>query len=267
MAARKYEPGQMINGILFLRELPKINTNPHRRGAFQCPHCENEIHIWFANIVSGNTKSCGCQQRLNRPITHGESGERTGKRTVEYRAWAAMKARCYNKGNKEYYSYGGRGIMVCERWLNSYENFIEDMGRKPGDEYSIDRIDNNGNYEPGNCRWATDLQQLNNTSRNVFIEYNGERKTASQWAKFFNISQHSILWRHKKGMTLEKVFSKNKLEKQNVIYVTYMGGKRRFVDLCKELNLGYSIIMLRKFRRKISVQESFDIELHKAIHA
>ena len=93
-------------------------------------------------------------------ITHGEASVKN--RVPEYSSWYNMKNRCYNTKTNYYKNYGGRGIIVCERWLNSYENFLEDMGRKPGKNYSLDRKDNNGNYEPGNCRWATAKEQNNN---------------------------------------------------------------------------------------------------------
>lgn len=122
-----------------------------------------------SSLRCGNTKSCGC---LNREIardrgkiskTHGDSHR--GQLTKEYRAWMGMKTRCLNPKNSGYKYYGGRGITICERWLNNFENFLLDVGRAPSSKLSIDRIDNNGNYEPGNCRWATLLQQNQNKGR------------------------------------------------------------------------------------------------------
>jgi hypothetical protein len=86
----------------------------------------------------------------------------TKSHSSEYRAWISIKQRCYNTKTPQYKDYGGRGIKVCQRWLDSYDNFINDVGYKPSDELSIDRIDNDGNYEPNNCRWATRLQQVRN---------------------------------------------------------------------------------------------------------
>lgn len=115
------------------------------------------------NVMSGNTKSCGCLRkevvaatgRKNR--RHGES-----RQTAEYRTWMGMKIRCYYPNTNGYENYGGRGIKVCERWLNSFESFLADMGRRPSTSHSIDRVNVNGNYEPKNCRWATDKQQRRN---------------------------------------------------------------------------------------------------------
>ena len=97
-------------------------------------------------------------------LKHGDICTLSGKRkvSVEYAAWINMKARCYNKKNNRYKNYGGRGIIVCIRWLECFENFLVDMGRKPNKLHSLDRKDNNGNYEPNNCRWSTKMIQANN---------------------------------------------------------------------------------------------------------
>lgn len=92
--------------------------------------------------------------------THGEG--RRGKQSVEYRAWCHMKTRCYNPNTNRWQFYGGRGIKVCKKWLKSYKVFLADMGRKPTLKHSLDRINNNGNYKPSNCRWATDIEQWEN---------------------------------------------------------------------------------------------------------
>ena len=113
------------------------------------------------NVRKGLRYSCGCYQRAKATqnkgkLTHGLTY------TPEYESWCKMKSRCHNEKNNRYYRYGGRGIKVCDEWVNSFENFYRDMGNKPGKEYSIDRIDNDGDYCPANCRWATPKQQVEN---------------------------------------------------------------------------------------------------------
>jgi len=114
------------------------------------------------HLALGRVKSCGCMR-----IKHGETGskKRGLKMTPEYKAWMAIKDRCLNEKDKRWPNYGGRGISVCERWKNSYLDFLADVGRRPAPTLSVDRINNNGNYEPGNIRWATKKEQANNTRR------------------------------------------------------------------------------------------------------
>lgn len=116
-----------------------------------------------ARLRHGKCRSCGCLQKQTRDgrfrLAHGDS---RGGQAPEYNSWCLMKSRCSNPKNNRYYTHGARGIKVCERWLHSYENFLSDMGRKPSRRHSIDRIDNEGNYEPGNCKWSTPSEQAFN---------------------------------------------------------------------------------------------------------
>jgi hypothetical protein len=124
--------------------------NRHSYWLCRC-ECGTTKVIWGANLRQGLTHSCGCSK-----IVHGL------RRTNEYRTWRGIKERCLNPNNKDYINYGGRGITVCERWVNSFENFIKDMGKKPSPELSIDRINNDKGYSPDNCQWATKSQQSRN---------------------------------------------------------------------------------------------------------
>lgn len=129
--------------------------------------CGNERITSIECLLRGKTRSCGCLYResWDTRMTHGHAINKT----TEYYAWSSMKQRCYNENKEEYPIYGGRGIKVCDRWRYSFENFLEDMGLKPSPDLSLDRWpDMNGNYEPGNCRWGTTLEQGNNKSTNRF---------------------------------------------------------------------------------------------------
>lgn len=164
--------------------------------------CGNECVVSTNNLRNGHTKSCGCYMKKRTSeinSTHGKS------RTSEYYIWKTMKSRCENKSNISYKYYGARGIMVCERWFNSFENFINDMGLRPSNKYSIDRIDNNGNYEPSNCKWATKFEQAGKKRSNKILEFNGETMILEDWARRLNITSGAISNHLRNGKSFESI--------------------------------------------------------------
>lgn len=148
--------------------------------------------------------SCGCykDEVFKRDhVTHGQSD------TNLYHVWASMKGRCKNKNNPAYKNYGGRGITVCEEWLD-FSNFYEwSMSNGYGDNLSIDRIDNDGNYEPDNCRWITLQEQQNNKRTNKFIRYKGEVKTPSEWAHLYGVNAKMVCQRVALGWDIERALT------------------------------------------------------------
>lgn len=135
----------------------------------------------------------------------------------EYYAWHNMKVRCLNPNDGRYKHYGARGIKICDRWLNSFDNFLSDMGPKPSAGHSIERIDVNGDYEPDNCKWATRNEQQNNTTQNRFIAYNGETLTLQQWSRRLGINHRTLHARlDKYGWLVERAFSTPVLVGRNV---------------------------------------------------
>lgn len=174
--------------------------NRYRNGIIwfcQCD-CGKTKNVRGQSLKQGRTKSCGCSTvdfRNTHMITHGKS------KYPEYKVWKSMMDRCQNKRHKQYPSYGGRGIYVCDRWKESIEDFLEDMGRRPSKDHSIDRIDNDGPYTKENCRWATRSQQQCNRRGNRWIQFNGKNMTLSQWSKTLQISTQLLRLRIKKWGT------------------------------------------------------------------
>lgn len=159
----------------------------------KCSECSKVYLIRHARL---NQRSCGC---IPAALKHGNEIGR--KKTTELGTYHKMKERCSNPNNKDYVNYGGRGIKVCDRWLESFQNFLDDMGKKPSPDLSIDRINVNGNYEPGNCRWATKSEQNRNTRKTPYIELWGERKSLLEWVEILRFERSSYYKRLAKGMS------------------------------------------------------------------
>lgn len=204
--------GQTFGRLTVISESPKVK----RRIAWLCQcSCGNTIISTTHDLRNGDTRSCGCLKHdIRSGQTHGDC------KSAEYRAWMAMKDRCSNPNHVSNKPYHDRGIAVCEKWIHSYENFLEDMGRKPNPKMTLDRIDNDGNYNPDNCRWATIKQQNNNSRHCRIIEYKGERRSMSQWADLYNITSSLLRGRIDKGgwdiekalLTPVKITNKNRIK-------------------------------------------------------
>lgn len=190
-----------IQGKRFGRWLVLQRTGSDKRGEslWRCRcDCGNEAILIGGSLRTGNSVSCGCFKKENPPRkVHGASG------TKMYGRWKGMIRRCENKKTRAYKDYGGRGISVCERWRNSFEAFVVDMGPCP-DGYSLERKNNNGNYEPSNCIWVPSDIQANNNRRNRILVCNGESKTMAEWSKITEIKIGTIWKRLKTGWSDEE---------------------------------------------------------------
>ena len=174
--------------------------------------CGNMKVVASTHLANNRVKSCGCLPAiLGRDValagntavkvTHGQSKTRT------YRIWLSMKRRCNQTGITPN-GYKSEGIAVCEEWRDSFLVFYGDMGECPSDGHSIDRIDSRGNYEPSNCRWATDLEQAKNKSNNRFIEHNGERHHLAEWSRITGISSPTLRLRLEHGWNVSDALTR-----------------------------------------------------------
>ncbi|ASU34401.1 hypothetical protein [Mucilaginibacter xinganensis] len=164
--------------------------------------CGKEFNTKSTSLIRGITKSCGCFRKeymSKSKTTHGYAGKIKG---TEYMAWHSLKDRCTNPNHKNYNDYGGRGITVCPTWINSFETFLKDIGLRPSSNCSLDRIDNSKGYSKENCRWATVLEQNKNRRNNVWIEYKGSLKIASEWARILELptSNFGVMMKRKKSI-------------------------------------------------------------------
>lgn len=194
----------------------RIGRDPKRYSYWWCQcACGRYTRLRSSDLVSGNTRSCGpCGRHLwSHAVTHGHT--RLDEQSPTYTAYHSMKARCRNKSNPAYPSYGGAGVKVCARWLDSFEAFLADMGERPSLRHSIDRIENAKGYEPGNCRWATRKEQGRNQTTNRRLTHRGETRCLSDWAEHLGLSR-STLWARiaVHGWSVERALSTPSLKKR-----------------------------------------------------
>lgn len=172
---------------------------------FRCD-CGTIKSIVVQRFMDDHTRSCGCLRKTIRASgswcrTHGMCG------TTEYKSWSNMISRCYNSNSVGFKNYGGRGISVCARWDDSFEAFLDDMGKKPGPDYSIDRIDVNRGYSKDNCKWSTRIEQMNNTTRNREISFAGKKQGLALWCNELNLNYGSINSRLHRGWSATRALT------------------------------------------------------------
>lgn len=191
-------------------------THPNK-WVFKC-ECGEETEARTYHVTSGHTKSCGCVMRATsaaravlRNTTHGQ------KHTPEYRVWSGAKNRCTNKRSKSWLRYGGRGIKMCPRWVDSFENFIADMGKRPSSSHTLERKKNDVGYEPGNCVWALPIVQGNNKRNNVKLTHEGRTLSIARWADVLGVKAITLYKRVGKGWPVERILKK---EKENAWTIT-----------------------------------------------
>ena len=200
----KDHTGERYGRLVALGFIELAAKRQHNKWLFQCD-CGKEHAAIFASVQAGRIRSCGCfrvESAIENATKHGLLYEHLDV----YNIWCHMRSRCLDPMNASFSDYGGRGIAVCERW-GDFAAFLADMGPRPAG-MSIDRKDNNGNYESGNCRWASGEEQANNKRNNKLIELNGDVKTLAQWCREFHVGYGTALYRLKIGMTPQAALSR-----------------------------------------------------------
>ena len=182
-------------------EVIGVHDTGSRKTYYVCQcDCGNVKVVRADSLISGATKSCGCikkeQDKTNLTANHRH--KMSGTRI--YETWQDMKRRCYNKQNARYDRYGGRGIKVCDEWLNDFQSFYDwAINNGYSDDLTIDRIDNDGNYEPSNCRWSTAKEQCNNRGSNINITIGNATKSLMCWCEIFNVDYKKVYARYKRN--------------------------------------------------------------------
>ena len=209
----KDRTGQKYGRLLAIKYL---YTNKRKKAVWLCKcECGKYIEVPSDNLAIGNTKSCGClhsdmsKEKIKKIIENQTKYKKPHQKHI-ITVFNQIKTRCYNENCKAYKNYGGRGIKVCDKWLDNPNSFYEwsiNNGYKKG--LSIDRIDVNKDYEPNNCRWITNLEQQNNKRNNKYLEFNGEKHTYAEWSRIFNIPTATISDRVRRGFTIEKILNTN----------------------------------------------------------
>lgn len=199
-----------------IRVASPTKSRPNRTvPKYQCRcDCGTVTSVGQFELASDNTRSCGCLRSEKasagasaRNLRHGLLATGT-KRPPEYSVWRCIKRRCHDPANQDYPRYGGRGIVVCDRWRWSFVAFYRDMGQRPSRAHQIERVDNDGPYSPDNCRWATVKEQSVNRRTTVFLSHNGERLTQTEWAERTGIKASTICYRLKAGWSVADALTK-----------------------------------------------------------
>lgn len=189
--------GYEYDNLVIIREVERADDRS-RMILCRCSLCSSERSYRLSSLKNGDAKSCGC-----RKVKHGCS--KIGM--PEYMIWKKMNDRCNNPRNKKYYLYGAKGVRICERWKD-FNKFLEDVGIRPPDKHSLDRYPNtNGDYEPGNVRWATATEQTRNRRSTRTIIYNGKEVPIAELAEQYGLKYMTLYWRLQRGWDIERALN------------------------------------------------------------
>lgn len=243
--AKRIEMVGKTCGRLYVKEY--VGLNKRHQATYLCDCvCGNSIVTTGESLRRGDTQSCGCLRRdryYEWVVKNAAEHPKKDKRL--YNIWSGMKTRCFNTKDKAYCNYGGRGIVVCDEWKNSFDSF-EKWARNNGysDQLTIERIDVNGNYEPSNCTWITLEEQSKNRRDTRYIEYNGKTQNLTDWCKELNIDEGTMYSRLHSGWSIEKAFS-TPVRKRRDTTITYDGKTQPIYMFAKEYGMRPSTLRQR----------------------
>lgn len=236
--------GQRFGRLVAVKFLDTIAQAKGRAARWVCRcDCGKDVVALGLSLRRGNTSSCGClaQEATSvRNFKHGDAAR--GKKAVEYTAWRNMLARCYDTKHDKFALYGGRGVTVCQRWRDSYRNFLADMGRRPEDCTSIDRRDGDGHYEPGNCRWANQTTQVRNSAKATPYETPDGIMPIIEAAERAAMPYGRLRSRNRYGWTAERALQEPKHE---AVLLTVRGQQMTIAEAAKISPIGYAGILKR----------------------
>lgn len=243
--AREAMMGRRFGKLIVLSEAaPSLHGKS--RWLCQCD-CGKTRAIGQAELRNGDAKSCGCSKRR----WDGRSC------VIEYQSWCDMLKRCYRPTSQRYPHYGGRGIAVCDRWRLSFENFLADMGRKPTSSHTLDRINVHGNYEPGNCRWATRSEQMRNKQSTRLYPFRGKRRSLAEISELCGVEINALFKRIARGWSISRATT---LPPQSrPVYYDFHGTRVTKTDLCRITGISVSTLRHRILKLGMSAEEAASI--------
>ena len=176
----------------------------HRMVRCRC-ECGRITTVLVDSLRSGRTRSCGCWHRERAAaVAHVSSYRHGGHGTPEYAVWRSMKSRCLRSNDSHYRYYGGRGITVCDRWRYSFAAFWADLGSRPTPTHVLDRIDNDGHYQPSNCRWATPIESNTNRRTVKLITFQGQTRSVAAWERQFSMTRGRLRQRLSRHWSIDR---------------------------------------------------------------
>lgn len=251
-----------------LTAIKRVGSNKNGNSIWLCEcDCGNKTKVRLPDLTSNRTKSCGCLQKEKASKIskiHGLSINKSGDRPRLYRIWLNMKQRCNNQNASKYKNYGGRGISVCNEWKDyiNFHNWSKNNGYK--DSLTLDRINNNGDYCPDNCRWVTYREQNLNSSQNHLITYNGQTMTITEWAEYLNIKRATLYSRILEyGWPVEKAINTSTRKWEKPI-IKYNGQKKHLKEWAKDLGIKHSILYKRIITRDWDIERAFNQPVKEA---